>query len=348
MVNKWKSMALNALLLLSVNHWCACAHAASVESETFRFDLYNDFYFNKDNKITSGWSLQKHTAVASSWSALENVPDFVREWGARIPGLTKEGMVYRAGTAVSQLIQTPADLSRRELIKDDVPYAAALTVQEVWYAFNDDEFRGFEVAFGLLGPFALGREIQDYSHKLTGNGLPQGWSNQLETEPLVNFNYKGKQKVLQWHGKDALAMDIAINGDVGLGNMYTQLSLGLEMRFGHNMPTGFAYIPVPVGTNMHYNASLKAADAQEDSYYVTLLLSERAFAHNIFLDGNTYRNSHSVDKETRVGLVVAGLHYEREHWGLHLHALMSSADVKNATMAQADERLGMVTLDYRF
>jgi len=124
-----------------------------------------------------------------------------------------------------------------------------------------------------------------------------------------------KKKI--WHrGNPAgLSFDTAINGNVGLGNLFTQASAALEMRFGHNMPRGFVYVPDPIGLSMHYMAALKPANPQAASFYSTLVLRGSAFVHNIFLDGNTFRDSHSVDKEPLVGTVIAGLHYEQINWG---------------------------------
>lgn len=96
------------------------------ESTTYRFEFDNDFFFKKDNKISSGLSLQKHSAVAGSWEDLQGVPEFVRLWGETIPTLTDGGMIYRAGIAIGQVIQTPSDLSSIDLIKDDVPMPGCL------------------------------------------------------------------------------------------------------------------------------------------------------------------------------------------------------------------------------
>ena len=199
----------------------ASANDTSVESATWRFEFDNDVFFNKDNKISSGWSLQKQSAVARSWDALEGVPDFVRRWGNVIPTLSAEGLVYRAGIAIGQVIQTPDDLSRSDLIVDDVPYAGALTLQATWYAFNDDEFRGFEITAGVVGPPSLAEQTQKTVHKLIGSDNPKGWDHQLDTEPVINFNYMRKQKIWRRGDPAGLSFDTAINGNVGLGNLFT-------------------------------------------------------------------------------------------------------------------------------
>ena len=353
-INKQQRIILVALSLNLANAAPVLAQSESdsrsVESATWRLEYDNDVFFNKDNKISSGWSLQKHSAVAQSWGAMKDVPGFVRRWGKIIPTLSEEGLVYRAGIAIGQVIQTPGDLSRSDLIEDDVPYAGVLTLQATWYAFNDDEFRGFEITAGAVGSPSLAEQTQKTVHKLIGSDDPRGWDNQLSTEPVINFNYMRKQKVWRGGNPAGLSFDTAIDGNVGLGNLFTQASAALEMRFGHNMPKGFVYVPDPIGLSMHYMASLKPANPQAVSFYGTLVLRGSAFAHNIFLDGNTFRDSHSVDKEPFVGMAIAGLHYERANWGVHFSVMVSSdnVDTSKYTAAEGRERLGAIDIEWRF
>lgn len=323
---------------------------ADTEQATWRFEFDNDIFFKSDNNFSNGLSLQRHSAIAVSWETLTDTPKFVRHLGKRIPTLTGKGLVYRAGVAIGQVIQTPDDLSRRDLIKEDVPYAGVLTLQATWYAYNDDEFRGFEITAGIVGPLSLAGPAQKEVHKLLHCSVPQGWGNQLANEPLINFNYMRKVKI--WHeGRPAgISFDTAINGNAGLGNLFTQASAALEMRLGHNMPGGFIYVPDPIGYSMHYQATLKPARPGASSFYGSLVLRGTALAHIIFLDGNSYRDSHRIDRNPLVGQIITGLHYERRHWGVHLCALASSAvvDTRKATAAENSELVGSITIERRF
>jgi len=353
-VNNQQLVTLMTLFLSSSNPLLALAQTEannhSVESATWRFEFDNDNVFGKDNKISSGWSLQKHSAVAESWDSLENIPGFVRRWGNVIPTLTQDGLVYRAGIAIGQVFQTPDDLSSSDLIEDDVPYAGALTLQASWYAYNDDEFRGFEITAGVVGPPSLAEQTQKTVHKLTGNQDPKGWDHQLSTEPVVNLNYMRKRKIWRKGNPAGFAFDAAIDGNVGLGNLFTQASAAIELRMGHNLPGGFVYVPDPIGLSMHYLASLKPANSQSASIYATLVLRGTAFAYNIFLDGNTFRDSHSVAKKPLVGLAIAGLHYEQKNWAIHLGAMVSSdnVDTDKAPAAEDRELLGTIDIEWRF
>lgn len=321
-----------------------------VERETWRFEFDNDCFFNKDNKISNGWSLQKHSAVAESWDTLQGFPNFIRRWGGKIPTLMDNGLYYRIGIATGQIIQTPDDLSRSDLIEDDVPYAGALTLQTTWYAFNDNEFRGFEVTAGVVGPLSLAEQLQKTGHRLFDNAEPNGWDNQLETEPVINLDYMRKQKIWRQGNPASPVFDTSISGDVGLGNLFTQASVALEMRFGHNMPRGFLSVSDPIGVSMHYVASMKPANPGEASFYATMVLRGSAFAHNIFLDGNMFRDSHSVEKKPLVGVAVVGLHYERNSWGVHFSVMTSTDDVdtSKAPAAEGNERLGAIDVEWHF
>ena len=201
-----------------------------------------------------------------------------------------------------------------------------------------------------MGPLSLAEQTQKTVHKLTGNNDPNGWGNQLNTEPVINLNYMRKQKIWRWGAPAGLSLDTTIDGHVSLGNLFTQVSTALDMRFGYNMPRGFVYVPDPIGLSIHYLASLNPPNPQAGSFYTTLVLRGSAFAHNIFLDGNTFRDSHSVDKKPLVGLAIVGLHYERKKWGIHL-ALMESSDnvdTSKAPAAEGRERLGTIDIEWRF
>ncbi len=322
----------------------------SVESMTWQFEYDNDFFFKKDNKISGGWSLQKSSAIAHSWDQLEGVPDLIKAYGESIPTLTKEGLVYRAGISIGQLVQTPTDLSRSDLIVDDVPYAGALTLQASWYAYNNYEFRGFEITTGIVGPLSYADQVQKTIHKVINSPSPKGWDNQLKNEPIINLNYMRKQKFWNIGYPAALSFDASINGNLALGNLFTEAAAALEMRFGYNMPQGFVYIPDSIGFSMHYNASLKPANSQIMSFYSSLILRGSTYLHNIFLDGNTYQDSHRVEKEYFVEQIIAGIHYERRDWAIHF-SLMSSSNNVNTSKAPAAERreqVGTIDFEWRY
>jgi hypothetical protein len=267
--------------------------------------------------------------------------------GNHIPALKGKGLAHRSGFSIAQTIQTPNDIGRRNLINDDVPYAATLTLQGSWYVYDDTEFRGFEITAGVVGPFSLGEESQKAFHKLFHRMLPQGWRNQLPNEPLIGVDYMRKKKILRKEMSGGLAFDATINGNAAAGNLFTHATGGIELRFGHNTPGGFVYVPNTTGYGMNYIASIPPARPRAGAFYGSLVMRVTALAHSVFLDGNMFRSSHYVDKKPLVGQMIFGLHYEHRRFGVHLYTLVSSAvlDTRRATAAEERELIGSISVE---
>lgn len=320
-----------------------------VERPTHGFKFSNDLYFGTDSGITGSMALQKHSSVAGSWSSVKGMPWYIDYWGPKIPTINADGLFYRSSFAVGTITQTPDEIQRREVIKNDLPYAGVLALEATWYGFNDDEFRGFEFVTGVLGPAALGKQLQTSAHRLTGANRPRGWRNQLENEPLINLNYMRKKKLSRLGNPAGWSFDSTFNGNASLGNLVTKVSSSIEMRLGHNMARGFTFIPDPIGFGMDYKAALKPANPGDGAFYASMVLRGTGVLHNVLLDGNTFRDSHSVDKEPVFGEFMFGLHYERKSWSVHLDTVFASEEVNTSQVTAVDHgrMIGSITLEWR-
>lgn len=322
----------------------------SVESATWRFEFDNDLFFHKDNKLTNVWSLHRYSDIAQNRDDIKYTPGALKGILKKLPGFTNEGLVFRSGLGIGQIMQTPSDSTRTDLIINDVPYAGAITAHGTWFAFNNKEFYGLEIICGLMGPLSMAEQTQKTAHKIFDSVDPKGWDNQLKTEPLLNINYMVKRKILSLGSPGGFSMDTAIGGNMGIGNLFTQASVSVDIRIGHNMTRGFFYVPDPAGVFMNYLASLKPQNPAYGSLYAGLSIRGTAFVRNELLDGNLFRNSHSVDKKPFVGSIAWGLYYEGKRLGVTLAAIVCTDDVdtSKATAAEGDERLGIISLEWRF
>jgi len=319
------------------------------EAATWRLEFDNDTFFHSDNHISNVLSLQKHSPEAPSWDAVTGLPRFFGRLGKRLPSLSGDGLVYRASLALGQLMQTPDDLHRRDLIHDDVPYAGVLTLQGSWVAYDDDELRGAEVVVGILGPPSLAGATQRAFHRLIDDTVPQGWDNQLHTEVLINLNYTRKRKILRVGTPGGGSFDAAISGDIGLGNLSTQASGALEMRLGVNVPRGFASTPDLIGFGVSHLAVQTPAHPAAPSFYGSLALRGTCLVRSVLIDGNTFRDSHRLGRETFLGQLVAGLNFESSHFGVRFFVALSTTMVGTPVgrrLGNAD-RLGTIHLEWR-
>lgn len=90
---------------------------------------------------------------------------------------------------VGQNIYAPDDLTRKDHIVGDRPYAGIL-YGGVGYEFWRDPASPWthygEFDFGIIGPHSYSEQSQRIIHKLLGCRDPQGWDNQLHDEFVVN------------------------------------------------------------------------------------------------------------------------------------------------------------------
>jgi len=321
------------------------------EAAIYRFELDNDVIFDSDNQYSNGWSFQVHTPVADNWHSMEGPADFLKEIGAWIPSLNAEDLKYRMSLSIGQIMQTPDDLTESDLITDDVPYAGVLTVKSSWIAYNDNEFRGFEIVLGVVGRPSLAEQSQNFFHKLIGANTAEGWDNQLKNEPVLNLNYMRKNKFYKIGHSAGFSFDAVINGDIELGNLVTAAGASIETRFGSNMPRGFAYRPDPVGRYMTYSATLAPPNQNQSSIYGTFTIGGTYFVHNLLRDGNVSSDgTHSVEPEDLVGIATFGLNYERQSWGLHFDITVTTDTIDTDQVAgnpDTGNNFGVIMFEWR-
>jgi lipid A 3-O-deacylase len=267
------------------------ASSIAQEKSTLSITLENDSFLGHDSYYTQGLRLQyMHKAnELPAWSAafLTNFPTL---------GMNVDRM--RIGGALGQELFTPARLSQTALVEHDRPYAAWLHGSLILrrsgtlldHVPSMDEF---ELDLGVIGPEALGEETQKWWHDLTNQPEPRGWDNQLSTEPALQLFYTrsfqfGMRTDNYW-GFDAIP-----HGKVALGNVYIYGEIGGLLRAGYNLPAEYIISPIEsFSTHPSY-------DPPKWSFYIFGGADSRFVAHNIFLDGNTYQDSHNVAKEVVV------------------------------------------------
>jgi lipid A 3-O-deacylase len=224
----------------------------------------------------------------------------------------------RYGFAFGQSMFTPEDLSRRDLIVDDRPYAgwlygtAGLVIgpegKKEKSSTGFDRLESIELTLGVVGPASQADDTQKFIHTSIDAPYPHGWHNQLRNEPGIVLSYEHK---LRWDAAPALPWTGWLEADAmpsagfALGNIHTYANAGITFRLGSNLASDFGppRIRPSIAGSEYY-----APDANEIANgYLFLSLGGRAVARNIFLDGNTFSDSHHVDKKVLVGDIQFGL-----------------------------------------
>jgi hypothetical protein len=161
-----------------------------------------------------------------------------------------------------------------------------------------------ELQLGVVGPAAFGKEIQNDWHQLIGIRKARGWGNQLQNEPGVVLSYERLWR-LPILGDAGAGVDIVPQLGGSAGNVFTFAEAGALLRFGKNLGTDYGPVrvrPALSGTDYFDADGLDGPVG----VYGFIGVQGRAVAHNIFLDGNSFRDSRDVDKEPLVADFLVG------------------------------------------
>ena len=164
---------------------------------------------------------------------------------------------------------------------------------------------------------------------MTDSEPPMGWDNQLQNELGVNLRYVHKWRFTPRSFYDIETAFIPFTeGD--LGNVSIMTSAGLAMRIGWNIPKDFGVTSLTTGGDVgipvhdEYREMLKRAW----SFSFNLSGSGTAVLRNISLDGNTFEQSHSVEKKYFVGLLGYGFSLRYKSFMLEYIKNVSSKQFK--------------------
>lgn len=280
----------------------AAQTGAAADGDTYSVQWENDRIANTDRHYTNGFRL--------SWVSDEKSsdPEWVRELLDRVYPFAalKSG---RVGAAFGQSIYTPEDTAATALVRNDRPYAGWLyggisvhaETSKTLDRMSLDTLDTVELDFGIVGPYALGRQVQNGVHELINVAKSNGWGNQLDNEPglMLIGERRWRTAPLEVQG---LQFDAIPHLGGSIGNVMTFAAAGAMVRFGQALDVDFG--PPLIRPAL---SGLAAVDNRNDfAWYLFAGAQGRAVARDIFLDGNTFSSSHSVDKKTFVADFQAG------------------------------------------
>ncbi len=283
------------------------------------FTLYteNDKYFaGTDQHYTNGFKLSALSTDLRSFTD-ESVPAVARGLARLLGNLVPPDHPYKLGLSFGQNIYTPTDTQTSDYIPSDRPYAAWLYGGVAFQVYHPPTEVGgtarldvFEITAGVVGPAALGREVQNGIHSLIDVEQAEGWDNQIRNEFGANFIYERSYRYSSQNARTSWGTDLIPHAGFSLGNIFTYANAGFELRTGYRLPSDF-------GTNL-IRPSGDSNGLRRSPFNIFLFAATdgRAVGRDITLDGNTFRDSPSIDKKPFVADVYAGLSLGTTHWQL--------------------------------
>ena len=293
---------------------------AADDSGFWSLQLENDLWGSEDDRFyTGGWQLG-YAAPAPA-----PAPEYLQSLSDWLPFYRGAGDGYH-GFNLGQKIFTPDDTAATELVEDDRPYAGWLFFDSFighryFDSGNHEKINGLILTLGIVGPASYGEQAQKLAHRITDSLQPQGWDNQLENELGVNATF-----VHQWHtifdNDGPRQYETRLHTGLALGNVYTYAALGFMLRWGVHLEDDLA--PSTIGPGFPGLPTFNPE--RRSNWYLYAGLEARAVARDIFLDGNTVVDSHSVDKETLVGDLQFGFVVQSRDLRLSLGQMIRSRE----------------------
>jgi len=242
-----------------------------------------------------------------------------------------------------QNLYTPKDIEARTPDPNDRPYAGFLYGSAGFTSVTDNHVDDIEITLGMVGPWALGEETQEVVHDLIDVDDPSGWDHQLENEPGFIFSWQRRWPEAFAAGAGPLHFRASPHVGTSLGNVYTYAATGLSLQL---TPKKYKWQSQPLRVRPAIPGS-GFFHVPEDRFAWSIFagVEGRAVGRNIFLDGNTFEDSPSVDKEHFVADANAGVAFTYGRAQLSYTLNYRTKEFDN----QEDESLfGAISLGYRF
>jgi lipid A 3-O-deacylase len=281
-----------------------------------RFD--NDIFAGSDQGYSNGVTYAQVSPTVASFDD-ERLHPLARWLNRRLSWLQPEGssannMVMTLG----QEIFTPRERLTSELIENDRPYAGVLLLGVSYNSRSGDLMRTTTLQAGVVGPSSMAEQVQDAVHNIVGSDKFEGWEHQLHDEPVFAIQHQRRHRWTfprlldtEWMG------DVIVHGGGSLGNLATYANAGAELRLGPALPDNFGSAPLlPMGESV--SPVVRPTYTQNLLMHGFIAFDVRYVLHDITLDGNTWKDSHSVEHKTLVADVGVGIAARWRGWKIAL------------------------------
>lgn len=331
---------MNILKVLFVAAGCFAVSSNALAEEVrhedgkgiFNIIVENDLFTQSDRDYTNG--------IRLSWlSSEENMPHFVNRIADFLP--LDNGGNKRISAAVGQNMYTPTDITKNYPLPDDRPYAGWLYGSVGMVSDTGKTLDNVVVTVGMVGPDAYAEQSQTFVHDIIGSPEPKGWDNQLNNEAGVILTYERKWRGIYEVEPFGMGMDVTPHVGVNLGNVITDASLGATLRLGYDLPADYG--PPRI------RPSLPGSDffipTKRLGGYLFTTIGQTVVGRNIFLDGNTFSESPSVDKRIFVSSIQAGAAIT---FGQMRVSYSQVYITKEYDTQKYSPKFGTITVSYRF
>jgi lipid A 3-O-deacylase len=275
----------------------------------------------ENDSLSSGADRNYTSGIKLAYiSPAEGVPDWLQGAGGFTRAISGDEPDFW-GISLGQSIFTPEDINAVPAPPDQHPYAGWLYMQ-IMIGVEDDSSPGrgsryldtYELELGIVGPSAMGEEAQRGIHAWLGAPDPQGWDSQLNDELAFALSFDRRWRALRVFADivpGGLEADLTPSAGLTLGTLRDEARAGLAVRIGQRIDNDYG--PPRVRPSL---AGVEHFAGGPLAWSLFAGVQGRAVARNLFLDGNTFEDSPSVERNPYVGDFQTGFTVSAGDWRL--------------------------------
>ena len=298
---------LNALFFICTPVIAEENQQESVLDRALKSEQENYLTLTVENDMFGGDTDQNYTSgIRLGWFNLKTKPPGLSKQVERFIPFLKTNGTTSTYYSLGQTMFTPEDIGSYTQDPNDRPWAAFLYGSVGMSTLKRGYTDEYELTIGIIGPLALGEQAQKHVHYIIKSKTPNGWDNQLKNELGLMLSWQRRWPKFLSYEANRLGISFMPHFGVTAGNIYIYSNVGGTVRVASNKSLWtdkpFMVRPAMPGTGFFL-------PSDNIDWELFAGFDGRAIARSIFLDGNTFQDSHRVDKKYFVMDASAGISF---------------------------------------
>ncbi len=202
---------------------------------------------------------------------------------------------------------TPKDFDKENVdYSKERPYAGYLYFGVAQHLIQKRALTSYNLQVGFVGPSVKMDKVQKIIHDIIGSPEPKNWENQIGDELILQLNVERRwfKDFGTLFGYESSLVHFA---GANVGNLSIKASYGAIYTLSKSMKKSFGALPIDY--KGYSNIPLNDVRSLKSGYKIFLFLEGNIVLRNLFLDGNTFKESPSVEKNIFVAQGGFGFGY---------------------------------------
>lgn len=325
----------------------SAAETGARTGSTITFYQENDLYTGTDRDYTNGIKVTWISPDLSEYQDDPRLPVWSHTLIEALPFLEGPGFLRTISLSLGQNIYTPDNIDAETRADGERPYAGVTYGAIGFHTRNAAIMDTWEFDLGIIGPHSYVENTQKAVHRWTGSRYPNGWDNQIKDEPFLNMYYERKWRLSPASRGQGFGCDAIPHAGCAVGNAFTALNGGGQVRLGWNLPNDFGTMLIRPGSDT--NAPIDDQDprlnqaGQRFSLHAFAAVDAYACLLDIALDGNNFRSSGHVERYPFTAHIAGGLGMIAGRFKLTYAYVYRT---KEYTTQKERQKYGAITLSY--